>query len=1039
MELVLFALLLLLLLGTPVLAAVAFVQTGALRTLTKQLGSRLAALEAEVRHLRGGQTAARSSDASISAQPATGDPLPSGWKKEVPAPSPEARPASAPAAGPPLLPVVSKMAPLPSGVPVVAEEASTRQSAAPPPLPATRLPSTLSLPAVNWEQFMGAKLFAWIGGLALFLGVAFFVKYSFEHNLISREMRVAIGFLTGLALLTGGVVLKRKAFAVTAQTLCATGVLILYATTYACHGFYHFPFFGLVPTLLLMTLITAVAFVLAVRLNAHVVAVLGMLGGFLTPGLLSTGYDNPFGLFGYIALIDAALLAVALHRRWNYLVPLGGIGTSLLQIGWAARFFVEGQYFEGQKVLIPMAILVGFNLLFLAAAYRAKRRGQMSHEISGTALVLAFIALGFAFFFLTFTPLALRPVLLFGFVFIVDVCVFALVLLDERRAALHPLCGLLVFALLAMWTASHVNDALLGAALALYLVFALFHSAGPLVLDRLRGTAAPWWSQAFPALALGLTLIPLLQTEALPFLVWPFILLVDLLAVLLAVASGAVLPILIVLVLTMLLTGAAISQIPAEMTGLPTVLWMLGVFALFFSAAMFWVVPRLRRRGPEGSMLFAGFPDRLGKFELPEKITALLPACSAVLPFLLLIMVTVRLPIANPSPVFGLALLLVALLLGLTRVLSVGVLPLIGLLSTVALEHAWHGGHFDPASPNGPLAWYVGFYALFTAFPFVFRRAFAGQTMPWAAAALAGPLHFNLILKLTQAVYPNPMMGLLPAVFVLPSLLALIVLLKTVPSASPARNSQLAWFGGVTLFFVTLIFPLQFERQWITIGWALEGVALCWLFHRIPHPGLRLAGVALLIVSFVRLALNPAVLTYDSRSEVAIFNWYLYAYGIVTLCLFAAAGLLAPPRHRVMGSNLPPLLYALGTVLAFILVNIEIADYFTAPGAAVVTLQFSGNLARDMSYSIAWALFALLLVIIGIGKKLAPIRYAGLGLLGVTLLKLFFHDLSELGQLYRIGALVAVAVVAIIASVLYQRFLAAAKPTNDVPSPPAVP
>lgn len=46
---------------------------------------------------------------------------------------------------------------------------------------------------------MGAKLFAWLGGLALFLGVAYFVKYSFEHDLIPNEVRVALGFLTGPA------------------------------------------------------------------------------------------------------------------------------------------------------------------------------------------------------------------------------------------------------------------------------------------------------------------------------------------------------------------------------------------------------------------------------------------------------------------------------------------------------------------------------------------------------------------------------------------------------------------------------------------------------------------------------------------------------------------------------------------------------------------------------------------------------------------------------------------------------------------------
>ena len=62
-----------------------------------------------------------------------------------------------------------------------------------------------------------------------------------------------------------------------------------------------------------MALITTTAFLLAVRLNALVVAILGMLGGFLTPILLSTGQDNPLGLFGYIAILDAGLIVVALQ------------------------------------------------------------------------------------------------------------------------------------------------------------------------------------------------------------------------------------------------------------------------------------------------------------------------------------------------------------------------------------------------------------------------------------------------------------------------------------------------------------------------------------------------------------------------------------------------------------------------------------------------------------------------------------------------------------------------------------------------------
>jgi uncharacterized membrane protein len=86
-----------------------------------------------------------------------------------------------------------------------------------------------------------------------------------------------------------------------------------------------------------------------------------------------------------------------------------------------------------------------------------------------------------------------------------------------------------------------------------------------------------------------------------------------------------------------------------------------------------------------------------------------------------------------------------------------------------------------------------------------------------------------------------------------------------------------------------------------------------------------------------------------------------------------------------------------------------------------------------MSYTIAWALFALGLLICGIWRKSRTARYAAIALLSVALLKLFFHDLARLEALYRIGALFAVAVVAILASVAYQRFL----PNNEKTQPPA--
>jgi len=134
--------------------------------------------------------------------------------------------------------------------------------------------------------------------------------------------------------------------------------------------------------------------------------------------------------------------------------------------------------------------------------------------------------------------------------------------------------------------------------------------------------------------------------------------------------------------------------------------------------------------------------------------------------------------------------------------------------------------------------------------------------------------------------------------------------------------------------------------------------------------------------------------------------------------------LLSPPRNQILQANVQPLLYSLGTILLFFLVNIEIADFYSPPGGRLV-FDFSASVEQDMTYSLAWSVFAFAVVAVGFRLKHAGTRYAGVGLLVVTLLKLFLHDLWRLGGLYRVGSLVGLAVILIVLSFIYQRFLSA--------------
>jgi len=150
-----------------------------------------------------------------------------------------------------------------------------------------------------------------------------------------------------------------------------------------------------------------------------------------------------------------------------------------------------------------------------------------------------------------------------------------------------------------------------------------------------------------------------------------------------------------------------------------------------------------------------------------------------------MIMVCARLEVHDPSAVFGLGLLLVILTLALARLLTVEWLPACALVGVAALEYVWHERHFNLAAPGIPLGWYVGFYAVFAAYPFAFRRNFARLTGPWAVAAMSGPIHFWMVYQTIKLGWPNSILGVVPALFTLTPLGSLVVILRTVAEDNP--------------------------------------------------------------------------------------------------------------------------------------------------------------------------------------------------------------------------------------------------------------
>lgn len=213
----------------------------------------------------------------------------------------------------------------------------------PPPLPDHALVQPLTeQPAARQpmlETRFGLNWLNRVGAITLLLGVGFFFKLAVDNQWIGPGMRVALGVSTGMAALSLGEWMSIRGQKIFARGMTGLGLGLLYLSFYASYGFYDL--LPLAGAFLLMTATTAAAGALAFHYNSRVVAVLGLIGGFITPALLSTNQDRSSTITAYTLLLSLGALVLGKIRRWPVLAYLAIAGTYLLYSGWSSRWLAD--------------------------------------------------------------------------------------------------------------------------------------------------------------------------------------------------------------------------------------------------------------------------------------------------------------------------------------------------------------------------------------------------------------------------------------------------------------------------------------------------------------------------------------------------------------------------------------------------------------------------------------------------------------------------------------------------------------------------
>ncbi|MEM7432272.1 MAG: DUF2339 domain-containing protein [Pseudomonadota bacterium] len=229
-----------------------------------------------------------------------------------------------------------------------------------------------------------------VGVLVLFFGVAFLLKYAVDRQIVmlSIEARYLLIAIVAVGVFAFGWRL-RSTMRVYALSLQGGAIGALYLTIFAAFRLH--PILPSMTAFALLIALTAITGWLAVRQDAHPLALLGTVGGFLAPILVSTGSGNHIALFGYYLVLNVAVLFIAWNKTWRLLNIVSFVFTFGVGAMWGYEYYAP-PYFATVE-----PFLIAFFLFYHAIAilFATRQPPQLRGWVDGT-LVFGLPAVVFA-------------------------------------------------------------------------------------------------------------------------------------------------------------------------------------------------------------------------------------------------------------------------------------------------------------------------------------------------------------------------------------------------------------------------------------------------------------------------------------------------------------------------------------------------------------------------------------------------------------------------------------------------------------------
>lgn len=785
----------------------------------------------------------------------------------------------------------------------------------------------------EWELLIGGQWLNRIGALAIIIAFAFFVKYSFDHQLITDAMRVTLGGVLGFSLLGVGFYYHRKKMPIFPQGLVGIGVAILYVSIYAAYNFYALISFAI--AFILMCLVTTLALQQAMYYNSLAVALLGWTGGYLTPFLISTSQASSVGLFSYLFICTIGMMwTVYRKNHWRVIYALTIHAVAIILLNYIAWHNILS---EDWMRLGWILLFWGLFMIFEFWIFHKSQKPSLLFLISGIFTSCYFFAL---------TTLVTRSIPHY-------LDVLSVVLTVVGALYLWPLLWKRKTGSVERFTS--YNAYRFGFTFIIMILIVIsyqFNGYQLILLWSLFVTLVAWWSTHYNEKVYLLFMSALLGLNGL-------------------------------LTLIFLENAINLGQWHEYIgTGIVIVLMMV------------WIAHR--------SML-VGFSSQ------ENHLRAYLHASAAMLLWILCTVEWVRY-----FPIWSVKM-------GLQQV-SVQYLKYLWLAAlwiTYALPLFWLGFRRQVASVR-----WIGWFSMILGFSFFTGLSFATYQPLYSFIPVFNGRFIAGIWVVVSLVYLLKIWrqhrvddNNVPLVLI--GLIAWIGLQLISRDIVDYYNLQTA-FAYLELDKVYFS-----EKKWIAlcIFWGLYSLVIAKMALqkkriRLLYASWFLLGIAYLSTLMIGMDFQPIeyfVPVLNFRFGLAIF--------IMAVVLVQYLWIKQNPTFMKRFDQYKWLPLILLVILSFQAVHIEVSTFYEDLRLSTDSVQISNLKNQEqLSLSLSWLFYSLVLMVIGIWRKIQLLRFVAMSIFGIAILKIFIGDLSFLDPLYRIGSFVGLGVILLAVSYLYQRY-----------------